>query len=687
MLIVDIYDKLQSAIEWLNGQETVAYDVETTGLNVRKDTIIGFGVSSGVDGCYFPVYSFANGNLLRVGLDDNLLKTVLELLKSKKLLCWNASFDLRFTKNNLGVDLLPALHADVMLMKHTVDEEMPFGLKEVGVKIYGQEVIQEQEDLKASIKSNGGTAKQYFKADTRVLAKYCVQDCLLTYRLFTHYSRELKRQGLEQFYYNDEVLPLYKEVTIPLEEAGIQLDMELLRQTQSEVTKDLRDLQEEIQLSIAPHLGLFTTWFLNKDYPLQTHTGKTPLWKTIYLTQQDAWLSENPDTHMFNLQSKHHLKKLFFDTLSEKPLSKTPTGQPQVNEEFLDKMALKYDWAKKLIEFNRLSKIKSTYIDRLLEEHEDGVYYPSFMQHRTVSGRYGSDVQQLPRPVAQEQVIKGEVSELVSRYTNLVRAFITPRPDNKLISADYAQLEPRTFCHVSGDEVLRDIFVSGQDFYTTIGCRVLGLKELTKKQRQDAKAYALGIPYGMTGYKLQFEIGCTQKEADVLVANYLNAFPKLQSWMHSTKCFARDNPSVSSQLGRIRHLPQIPELFNQYGRAIENDLELWKKYHDFPAVYAQAKKDRKVYKNCMNNAMNFQIQSMAASVMNRAAIAVNRMLKANNLKARLILNIHDELVYDCPKNEINKVSEIVQNCMEQTTKLSVPLIAKPIIGDNFAQCK
>lgn len=681
-MIIKTYVDYSAALEFIQQSEILSYDVESDGLNVRKNKVIGFGISNGLSGFYLPIYSWNGIELVRIGLDDIYIKHVLEVLKTKKLLCWNASFDLRFTKNYFGVDLLPALHVDVMLLKHTCDEEFPFGLKEVGVKIYGQEAVQEQTALKASVKANGGSAKEFYKARTSVLAEYCVKDCLLTYRLYNYYVKELKRQGLENFYFKQEVLPLYKEVTIPLEETGIQLDVPLLRKTQQEITEDLRTLEQGIQEAIIPHLGIFTTWFLNKDYPLVTYaTQKPSMWLKSYKTQADAWRSDNPDSFMFNLQSKHHLKKLFFDTLKEIPLSRTPTGQPQVNEEFLDSMALKYDWAASLITYNKLTKIKTAYVDRFLEEHEDEILYPSFMQHRTVSGRYGSDVQQLPKAL-------GEKSGVLERkYTNLVRSFILPRADNVLLSADYAQLEPRVFCHVSGDEALRDIFVSGQDFYSVIGQRTEGLTEISKQARDKIKVYALGIPYGLTGYKLQFEIGCTQKQGDELVTKYFQAFPKLKEWFDASQSKAVLEGLVTTQTGRVRHLQEAKTLFDKYGQVILDDLRLWQAYHDYPSVYTEAKVARKTFKNLVNNSRNFQIQGLAASIINRAAIAVNRTLKANNLKARLVMQIHDELVYDVPKSEVETVSRIVQEAMENTTKLSVPLLAVPQIGTNYAECK
>lgn len=255
------------------------------------------------------------------------------------------------------------------------------------------------------------------------------------------------------------------------------------------------------------------------------------------------------------------------------------------------------------------------------------------------------------------------------------------------MSADYEQLEPRVFCHVSGDKALAAIFNTGQDFYSEIARMTEGLTEVNKQQRQKAKSYALGIPYGMTGYKLKFEIGCTDDEADALVAKYLSAFPQLQAWMGATKVYARESGAIRSELGRIRRMPQVPRIWNKYYSVIENDLDLWKAFNQHPGVYAAAKADRKLYKNLINNANNFQIQSMAASIMNRASIAIARQLIQNGLRARIVAQVHDELVLHVPENETEQVSELVKNTMENCTLLSVPLITKPQFGTNYKECK
>lgn len=697
MFIVDTPEKLAEALEFINGQEILAFDTETDSLNVRRGNIIGFGVAGPVDGFYVPRLAWNSnlGSLVPVGLTDSNIRLILEALKKKKLLMFNASFDARFTRNNLGVDLLPSLHADVLLLKHTCDEEFPLDLKGIAKKLWGASATEEKEELKASIKENDGKATEYYKANLDVIAKYCIKDCILTYRMYAHYSRDLKRQGLEKFYYEDEVLPLYKEVTIPMEDAGVRLDMPKLQQSLHEIKQDLAKIEADIQAAIAPNLGLFTEWFLNKDYPPKTYTGKPSVWTKKHKTQYDAWRADNPTGYMFNLESVHHLKKLFFDTLNETPVSRTPKGSPQVDDEFLHQMAAKYPWAAQLIEYRKLTKIKGTYIERFLEESEDGRFYPSFQQHRTVSGRYAGDLQQLPRPLD-----PGAASEVVTKYTNRIREFIISDPGYRLISADYEQLEPSIFAHTSGDKALQEIFKNGTDFYSTVAIRTERLTgvsadkqapnylgKINKAARQKAKAYALGIAYGMTGYKLQFEIGVSNEEADLLVQNYLAAFPSLARWMQTSKDAANFDGYVKTQAGRIRHLPRAKQIFQQFGARITDSLHLYKAYSANPAIYQEVKSVRKEYINLLNNAINFQVQGLAASIVNRAAILLARQFKAAGLSTRIVGQVHDELVFSAPESELEQVCPIIKHTMETVVKLDVPLRTVPQVGTNYRECK
>lgn len=684
-MIVDSDEKLELAIEFIRNNEVIAYDTETTGLNVRLDTVVGFGISNATTGFYFPLH-FWNGNVL-VPYDNQRANKILTLLYGKKLLCFNASFDMRITKNNLGQDLLNSLHCDVLLLKHTCDEEFPFGLKEIAAKIWGHDVKKEKEEMQASIKANGGTPKQYYKASTDTLAKYCIADCLLTYRLYNHYSDDLTRQGLHDFFYEDEVLPLYKHVTIPMENRGVKVDVEKMKAVLAEINVDIKKLEDRIQQAVAANLGIFKAWFLNKEYPLRSVGGRESAWTKKHATQAEAWAADNPGVYMFNIQSKVHLKRLFFDALGCTPRSTTPTGLPQIDEEFLYTIVEQYPWVSDIIEYNKLNKIKSTYIERFLDEQEDGVFYPSWMQHRTVSGRYGGDLQQLPRTIEQ-----GQASELIVKYTNVIREFIIPREGCKLVSADYEQLEPTVFSHTSGDSALQDIFRQGADFYSTVAIRtehirgaspVKGLPNylglIAKNTRQRAKTYALGIAYGMSGYKLKFEIGVDADVAEDLVRRYLAAFPKLKEWIDKTHLGVIEHGKVQTLTGRVRHLPEIQRLHKFYGPAIRDDLLLWKRYHKSTTLYTEAKAARKVAKNQLNNAVNFQVQGLAASIVNRAAIQLS--------KYRIIGQIHDELLFEVPISELENTCNDIKQVMENVMPLSVPLRTVPQAGVTYRDCK
>lgn len=681
MIIKNVED-LVSVLTFIETNKVIAYDIETTGLNKRKDKIIGIGISNADKGFYIPTKYFNTESII----------DLLSALSKKDLLMFNASFDATFTYNKYGIDLLPQLHTDVLLLKHTCDEEFPFGLKEIAKKLFGHDVTKEKDEMKASIKANGGKPTEFYKADENLLGKYCIQDCLLTFKLYNHYLPLLKRQGSYNFFYNEEVMPLYKLVTIPMERVGVKLDVAKIQQYLFEIEQDIANLENSIQEAIKPNLGIFTTWFLNKEYPLKTATGKIPKNIQKYGSQEEAWKAEN-DGYMFNLESKHHLKKLFFETLNAQPINSTEKGNPQVDEEFLEHMAQKYTWAQDLIYYNKLNKVKSTYYSRLLDEVEDGIFYPSFQQHRTISGRYASDLQQLPRPLESGH-------PLLIKYTNVIREFILPKQD-KLISADYEQLEPTTFAHVSGDKGLQNIFNSNLDFYSEIAIRTERLKDvssdkkaenylgkLNKSLRQKAKAYSLGIAYGMTDYKLGLDLGIEQKEAERLINDYFRAFPDLHKWIVKSHDTAITYGAIKCQSGRIRHLEDARRIYSSYGASIKNSLTLYSLYGQNHEVYAKVKEDRKIFKNLLNNAVNFQIQGLAASIVNRAAIAIVKLFAQLGIKAHIIAQIHDELVFDVSEKDCQKACEIIKNCMQNSEfNLSVPLRTEPQIGNNFKECK
>lgn len=695
-MIIRTKADIEKALAFLDSGDLFAFDIETNSLNSRTGKLIGFGVCNvnNLQAFYIIMREWRN-NALHTLLTEADVTPVLQKLKTQRLVTHNGAFDTIFTLHQTGVNLINSIYCDTMLAAHLVNEnKFNYGLKELSSELFGIDSKSEQTVLKESIKANGGKADELYKANSQIIADYGIKDVILTAKNYNHWNIALSKQGLSDFFYNVETMLLYREVTIPMELRGIRVDVPYLTKSLNEINQDLRNLEEDIQLQIAPLLDIFTKWFLDKDFPTQTFTGKIPVWAKKYSTQLDAWKAEaEPGAYMFNLQSKHHLKKLLFDTLKETPLSTTPTGLPQVDEEFLESVSSKYDWCAKLIVFNKLNKLKATYIENLLENQEDGVYYPRFSQHRTTSGRYSSDMQQLPRPIESGH-------PLIIKYTNCIREFIIAREGHYLVGTDYNSLEPRVFSHVSNDPALIDIFNSGKDFYSLIAINTEGIQgvsadknasnylgKVNKAARQKSKAYSLGLAYGLSAYKLKFELGISQEDAQVLVDNYFKAFPKLKQAIESTHKEMQTKGFVKSAVGRIRHLDQAKKLWEKYGVAITDDLLLYKTYNNSPVVYENAKQDRRIYKNLANNAFNFKIQSLAASIMNRAMINMSQAFKRNNINAITLLTIHDEVVVECAAKDLQITKDIIQKSMEQIMQLSLKLEAIPQEGTRYAETK
>jgi DNA polymerase I-like protein with 3'-5' exonuclease and polymerase domains len=751
-MIVRSTNGIETLITQLRKSLYIAYDLETTGLNPRKNSIIGIAIATEDSAFYVVLQEFVNNQLTEV-LPKSAVSPLLAELRRKRLLMHNASFDCRFTQCQLGVDLTTALYADTMLLQHTLNENLfSYGLKDLGASYFGSEAANEKVELLESIKANGGSKTEYYKASTDIMAKYACQDVRLTYKLWKLLDPQLDADGLRNFFYKDEVMPLYKTVTIQMEQRGVPVDVVALQDSQTEIAADIAALEASIQAAIAPLLNGFNDWYIRTKYPYKLSgpfkealaarvatTGwpksdsgaysfnKAEIAKAIkkghlaantqlerYITGADLVPNDlireiqvqlataETGAYLFNLSSKDHLKRLFFGSstteslLKETALSNTPTGAPQVDDAFLDVMAKKYAWAEDLRTFNRLNKIKSTYIDRFLDAQEDGIFYPSFQQHRTVSGRYSGDTQQLPRPLGEDE----EPLEVIRKYNNRIRAFFVSAPDWSFADFDYDSQEVKVFAHVSEEQSIKDVFAKGGDFYSSVCIAATGitgysankkadnyLGKLNKPARQAAKAYALGLAFNMSPYTLKFELNCSENEALQIYNNYFKAYPHLKQWLDSSLKYALEHGEIKTQAGRVRRFPGLVEDYKKYGDCLFNGLELWKKYNEAPTTYSWVKQVSKKCKNYLNNAANVQIQGLASSITNRAAIKTAKALKECGLQAYLCNVVHDQLTVHCPDTELEEVCKILEYCMETAYEISVPLTAPPSWGKNWAESK
>ena len=399
-VLVDTFDKLKDMVNHVKDKEIIAFDTETNSLNTRQGTIIGFSVSAEVGkGYYMPtaVFDKENNALVDAIIDgkncQDLAKQFISKLVGKKLIMHNASFDCRFVKNFYGVDLLPSLYVDTILLVHTVNEEgagfafaSPFGLKSIAQSIQKElgldvtkEANEEQIELKTSIKENGGsiTRESYeiWKADINILAKYAAADTDLTLRVYEHFIKELYAQGLETFFFEDEVMPLYREVTIPMEEVGVKLDVETMKKADLDITEEMNKRSKAVVTELLSDSRV-KHWILDKakeaypanskgafaqkvveecglELPKSEKTGKYNITKSevarlpesaakqFLLNGTDVldedfsnkismkmWREAN-DGNFFNIQSKDQLGEIAFSVLGFKPLSSTKKGKAQ----------------------------------------------------------------------------------------------------------------------------------------------------------------------------------------------------------------------------------------------------------------------------------------------------------------------------------------------------------------------
>ena len=757
--------------------DTIAVDTETTGLNPRKDKVIGWSVSGdeGV-GFYLPtlVFNYEKDELILQEINGQstevISKNLLKLLIGKKLVFHNASFDVQFIKNYFGVNLLPSVWVDTGLLVHTVYEEgafgygNPFGLKSIAImnqKELGLDVEEaankEQIELKESIKSNGGSTTkalyEIFKADLDILSKYASADTDLTLRICNLYLGKLKEEGLEKFFFEDEVMPIYREVTVPMESHGVDLDVELIEKVHGEIVEDQQKNKQIVMDSLLaiPSVKQWVVDTASHTYPV-SHKGNwaqnlitrysLPLPKSektgkYSLTQKNieafepsnekeekvkqflitgdvsfidelerhrismAMWKESNDGDYINIQSKKHLGEIVFGYMGIEPKVKganTKSGRDKFDMDMVEELAKTYPWAENLRVYNKLLKIKSTYVDRFRDRQEDGRYYFYFKQNGTVSGRYGSDAQQLPKPLEE-----GEEAPIIMKYVNVVRKFLIAGNGRKVIDADYESLEPHCFASVTGDVALQEIFNKGWDFYSTVAIKTERLNEDKKRfpngvsadkkadnylkkldapARNKAKAYSLGIAYGMEAYALKMTLGVDQKTAEKLVQGYLDGFPQLKEWRENSRLQVKAHGYIKNYVGRVRHLPKVQKTYIKF----QDRMMDWRFRKELEPKYGkeQVMKAYRDYRNGLNNCLNFQLQSLAAAVVNRAALAINRKAEELGIDAKVQAQVHDQLIINCNEKDVEMFSPIVQHIMEVTTQLpGVTLKAPPEISDNW----
>ena len=349
----------------------------------------------------------------------------------------------------------------------------------------------------------------------------------------------------------------------------------------------------------------------------------------------------------FNLGSTKQLREIFFEKLNYRIIKKTPGGQPSTDEKVLVELAEEYELPGVLLEHRTLSKLKSTYTDKLPGQISEttGKVHTSFHQAVTTTGRLSSS-----DPNLQNIPIRTEDGRRI-------RQAFEPSKGHRFISADYSQIELRIMAHISKDVGLLQAFQEGEDVHSKTASEVfdVAIEEVTADLRRNAKAINFGLIYGISAFGLGKQLGISRNLAAEYMAMYFEKYPGVKKYMESTKDFASQNGYVETLFGRRLYLRDI---------------------NASNAIRRQASE---------RAAINAPVQGTAADIMKIAMIKTHQAIKAENVKAKLILQVHDELILDTPKKEIDSVINLLTDSMMGAASLDVPLEIDVGVGDNWDQ--
>jgi len=347
----------------------------------------------------------------------------------------------------------------------------------------------------------------------------------------------------------------------------------------------------------------------------------------------------------FNLSSTKQLQVILFEKQGIKPLKKTPGGAPSTSEEVLEELALDYPLPKVILEHRGLSKLKSTYTDKLplMINPKTGRVHTSYHQAVTATGRLSST-----DPNLQNIPVRNEEGRRIRQ------AFIAPE-DYVIVSADYSQIELRIMAHLSRDKGLLSAFAEGQDIHRATAAEVFGmpLESVSNDQRRSAKAINFGLIYGMSAFGLSRQLNIPRKESQRYMDLYFERYPGVREYMERTRAQAKEQGYVETLEGRRLYLPDIKSS-NAARRA-----------------------------GAERAAINAPMQGTAADIIKRAMIAVDAWLQAAQPRVRMIMQVHDELVFEVHKDDVEQVSQKIHELMENSTQLDVPLLVEVGSGENW----
>ncbi|WP_375056482.1 DNA polymerase I [Zobellella sp. DQSA1] len=590
--------ELEAWVERLKAAPYFAFDTETTSLNYRDARVVGvsFAVEPG-QAAYVPFghdYLDAPAQLSEEAV-LGALKPLLEDKQSIKL-GQNLKYDANVLKNHgiemqgLGLDtMLESYVLNSVQTRHDMDSMASFFLNHDTIAF-------------ESIAGKGAKQLTFNQIPLEQAGPYAAEDADITLRLHHHLAPRLAAEPELQRVFDEIEMPLVP-ILARMEYAGVRIDSKLLAIQSDEIAKRLKELEQEaFELAGEP----------------------------------------------FNLSSTKQLGEILFNKLELPVLKKTPKGAPSTAEEVLQELALDYPLPKLLMEYRGLSKLKSTYTDKLplmVNEHS-GRIHTSYHQANAATGRLSSsdpNLQNIPIRTPEGRRIR--------------QAFVA-EPGYRLVAADYSQIELRIMAHLSRDQGLLDAFAQGLDIHKATAAEVFGVavEQVTGEQRRRAKAINFGLIYGMSAFGLSRQLGIPRAESQAYMDIYFERYPGVLRYMEETREQAAERGYVSTLFGRRLYLPEI-----------------------------NAKNGAR-RKGAERAAINAPMQGTAADIIKQAMIRVDAWIAGLPVdEVRMLMQVHDELVFEIREDKVEPYKEQIRTLMEQAAILDVPLLVEAGVGENWDQ--
>ncbi len=589
----------QACLKEIKEAGLFAFDTETTSLDYMEAELVGFSVAykyeSKIKAAYIPLAHDYEGAPEQISLED-IKPSLKQLLEDKTIskVGQNLKYDINvLAKYSLGI---AGVVGDTMLQSYVFNSTSTrHDMDSLALKYLGHNCISFED-----IAGKGAKQITFNKIPLDQAAPYAAEDADVTLRLYNYFSEKLRNEPKLNAVFNDIELPLMP-ILSKVEQNGVLINSDVLHELSSEFEGKLQTLEQQ---------------------------------------------AHDVAGEVFNLGSPKQLQEILFNKLELPVIKKTPKGAPSTAEDVLQELAHKYELPKLIIEYRGLSKLKSTYTDKLptMVKSATGRLHTSYHQAIAATGRLSST-----DPNLQNIPIRNENGRRIRK------AFIAPE-GKKVVAIDYSQIELRIMAHLSGDKALLDAFANNLDIHKTTASEVFAtpFDEVTTEQRRAAKAVNFGLIYGMSAFGLANQLDIARGQAQDYINKYFERFPGVLTYMETTRQNALANGYVETVFGRRLYLPDINARNNMRKKAAERA------------------------------AINAPMQGTAADIIKRAMLTVDQWIIDNaQSDVKMVMQVHDELVFEITTDKVDELVPKLIEQMEQAAELDVPLTAEAGQGDNW----